>query len=202
MSNILYGHNQSKRKLYEDFLDKVNEKIVGDKVPEVNLPDDPELPKDDVNEDLSGYEGKVLGQMLGTYIEPVVSQLQSINNKIDGLRYRPNGLKEEAKEKQVIYKVDGKYKMTPKSNYENRIQDARKVQDLDDFSSPEEIKDYYLKYGWVESPDEFEVINESKLNESDNNLKDFTETANIDSICRNILQHITSDDFIWPTIIF
>ena len=28
MSNILYGHNQSKRKLYEDFLDKVNEKKI------------------------------------------------------------------------------------------------------------------------------------------------------------------------------
>ena len=48
--------------------------------------------------------------------------------------------------KLVIYKQNGKLKVTPESNYGNYIQDARKVQDCSHFGSPIEVIDYYIKY--------------------------------------------------------
>ena len=70
-----------------------------------------------------------------------------------------------SKDKLVIYKSLGEYKVTPKSNYESRVQDARKIRDAKDFESAREIIDYYKKYGWADSDDDFEIIDES-LNEN------------------------------------
>lgn len=70
-----------------------------------------------------------------------------------------------SKDKLVIYKLLGEYKVTPKSNYEARVQDARKIKDAKDFESAREIIDYYKKYGWADSDDDFEIIDES-LNEN------------------------------------
>ena len=59
--------------------------------------------------------------------------------------------------KTVIYKVLGSYKATNEANYNARIQDARKVMDCSEFESPEEIKEYYIKYFGAKE-DEFIVI--------------------------------------------
>ena len=64
---------------------------------------------------------------------------------------------QESKEKYVIYKVLGKYKGTPESNYNARIQNARAIQDLSSFKSAKDIMDYFIKYGWADSYDEFIV---------------------------------------------
>lgn len=73
---------------------------------------------------------------------------------------KDESLKEGVEDKVVIYKELGKYRATPESNYNNRIQDARKVQKLDAFESPDQIINYYIKYGWAKSPDEF-IVDES-----------------------------------------
>lgn len=67
----------------------------------------------------------------------------------------------------VIYKSLGSYKVTPKSNYDTNISNARLVQDMKDFDSADEIIDYYVKY-FGSKKDDFEVLTES-LNE------DYTE---------------------------
>ena len=69
------------------------------------------------------------------------------------------------KDKLVIYKALGGYKVTPKSNYKAQIQNAREIRDAKDFESAREIIDYYKKYGWADSDDDFEIIDES-LNEN------------------------------------
>lgn len=46
----------------------------------------------------------------------------------------------------VIYKELGKLKVTPASNYDAHILDARKIQDASAFESPKEIIDYYVKW--------------------------------------------------------
>ena len=76
--------------------------------------------------------------------------------------YKGESLKESSEDKLVIYKSLGKYRVTPESNYNARIQNARKVQKLDDFESADEIIDYYVKYGWANGKDDFKVIEESK----------------------------------------
>ena len=48
------------------------------------------------------------------------------------------------REKLVIYKGNSGYEITPQSNFNKRISNARLIQKLDDFSSPKEIIDYYL----------------------------------------------------------
>ncbi|MBO7694146.1 MAG: hypothetical protein J6T10_16125 [Methanobrevibacter sp.] len=76
--------------------------------------------------------------------------------------YKAESLKESSEDKLVIYKSLGKYRVTPESNYNARVQNARKVQKLDDFESADEIIDYYVKYGWANGKDDFKVIEESK----------------------------------------
>jgi hypothetical protein len=46
----------------------------------------------------------------------------------------------------VIYKTIWGYEVTIKSNYDAPVKDARLIQKLYDFKSPEEIMDYYEKY--------------------------------------------------------
>ena len=48
--------------------------------------------------------------------------------------------------KLVIYKQNGKLKVTPEDNYGHYIQDARKIQDASAFGSPEEVIAYYVKW--------------------------------------------------------
>lgn len=64
---------------------------------------------------------------------------------------------QESKEKYVIYKVLGKYKGTPESNYNAYIQNARAVQDLSNFESAKDIMDAFIRWGWADSYDEFIV---------------------------------------------
>ena len=71
------------------------------------------------------------------------------------MRRKP--LLNESKEKLVIYKQFGGFRVTPESNYNARIQDARKIQKIDDAESADEIIKYYIKYGWADSNDDFIV---------------------------------------------
>ena len=73
-------------------------------------------------------------------------------------------LKEDANEKMVIYTQMGDYYVTPKSNYGGRIQNSRKVHHMKDFESAREVMDYWNKY-FHTTDDDFEVIDESKLQE-------------------------------------
>lgn len=64
----------------------------------------------------------------------------------------------------VIYKALGTYKVTPKSNYDSHISNARLVNDLRDFTSADEIMDYFIKYGFAQSKDDFIVLDEARGN--------------------------------------
>ena len=46
----------------------------------------------------------------------------------------------------VIYKVGETYYTTTEENYKARIQDARAIYKMQDFTSAEEIINYYCKY--------------------------------------------------------
>ena len=46
----------------------------------------------------------------------------------------------------VIYKAEGIYYTTTEENYKARIQDARAIHKMQDFTSAEEIIEYYCKY--------------------------------------------------------
>lgn len=48
--------------------------------------------------------------------------------------------------KTVIYKENGVYKTTNEENYNNRIQNARRIQVMNDFENAEEIIEYYIKW--------------------------------------------------------
>lgn len=48
--------------------------------------------------------------------------------------------------KQIIYKVEGIYFVTPEDNFNAPIQNARLKYEMTDFNSPEEIIDYFVKY--------------------------------------------------------
>ena len=62
-------------------------------------------------------------------------------------------------EKIVIYKQFGKYYTTTEANYKARIQNARAIHEIPWAEKPQDIIDYYKKYGWADSDDEFIVIN-------------------------------------------
>lgn len=71
---------------------------------------------------------------------------------------------EKTKDKLVIYKStsDDTYYVTPKSNYNTFISDARKIHAFDKnggFESSQDIIDMYVKYG-IAKPEDFEVIDE------------------------------------------
>jgi predicted glycosyltransferase len=59
--------------------------------------------------------------------------------------------------KLVIYKSNGIWYVTPKENYEARIQNARAVIKMADFNTAEEIINYYCKNIKI-SRDDFIVI--------------------------------------------
>lgn len=73
--------------------------------------------------------------------------------------YKAEGV--DGKEKIVIYKEGDDYITTPESNYGKRISNARLSHRMTDFDSADEIIDYYIKWGWADSRDDFIVIDES-----------------------------------------
>lgn len=81
-------------------------------------------------------------------------------------------LKESADDsKIVIYKVGNIYHTTDEDNYNARIQNARKIHAIDGAESAQDIIDYYIRYGWADSKDDFIVIDESiKENKSKKKL--------------------------------
>lgn len=60
--------------------------------------------------------------------------------------------------KTVIYKVAGIYHTTTEANYNARIQNARLIHKMQDFSSAQEIIDYYCVY-FNSQPQDFIVVN-------------------------------------------
>jgi hypothetical protein len=48
--------------------------------------------------------------------------------------------------KTVIYKENGIYKTTTEENYNAVIQNARKINTMEDFNNAEEIINYYIKW--------------------------------------------------------
>lgn len=61
--------------------------------------------------------------------------------------------------KLIIYKVDGIYCVTNENNYNAEIQNAREIQKMKDFASPEEIIDYYCAY-CNKTSDDFKMTKE------------------------------------------
>lgn len=55
----------------------------------------------------------------------------------------------------IIYKDLSGYKMTEETNYNARIQNARKIKDFSAFDNPEEIKNYCIKYFDPEKQDTY-----------------------------------------------
>lgn len=74
------------------------------------------------------------------------------------------------KDRVVIYKENGVYKTTPESNYNARIQNARKIHKIDWANSPKDIIDYYIKYGWANSSDDFKIVESVSENEENPEL--------------------------------
>lgn len=67
-------------------------------------------------------------------------------------------------DKIVIFKQNGRYKATKKSNYVRRIMDANLVQDLKGFKSAEQIIDYYIKwYKGKLDKDDFIIVDDTKF---------------------------------------
>lgn len=60
--------------------------------------------------------------------------------------------------KQIIYKDLDLYCVTNERNYYAHIQNAREILKMPGFNSPEEIINYFIKYGWAKSADDFTVI--------------------------------------------
>ncbi len=57
----------------------------------------------------------------------------------------------------VIYKVMGEYRCTTKENYNAPVQDVRRIQNLKDFETAEQIVEYYCKH-FGSKPADFEII--------------------------------------------
>ena len=76
---------------------------------------------------------------------------QKANQKFIGYTRKGNQMK------LVIYKVNGVYKVTPESNYNAYIQNARQIQTMHDFESANEIVEYYCKY-FNANPTDFIII--------------------------------------------
>lgn len=83
-------------------------------------------------------------------------------NGTDAYAVKNESLKEDT-EKTVIYKKLGTFYTTPESNFNNRVQNSRRIQKLDDFESVDEIKDYFKKY-FGSTDDDF-IVDKSALDE-------------------------------------
>ena len=69
----------------------------------------------------------------------------------------------------VIYKENGKYKGTPKSNYDAQVRDANMVQDFSKFDDANKIVDYLTKNTNYKDKNTYKVIDE-ELSEDNNSL--------------------------------
>lgn len=122
-----------------------------------------------------------------TQISYKVNDKMEENNK--GVDKNKPILKENVSIPMVIYKdLDG-YKVTPKSNYEARIQDARKIQTAKDFDSAQEIIDYYVKY-FKSSPEDFTIVE---------SMVEATGQGNIQKALtgRDLMDKVLQDGFIY-----
>lgn len=59
--------------------------------------------------------------------------------------------------KQVIYKESNMFYVTNERNYHAHIQNAREILKMPGFETAQEIIEYFIKYGWAKSADEFIV---------------------------------------------
>lgn len=60
-------------------------------------------------------------------------------------------------DKIVIFESMGTLCATNESNFKTYACDVRKIHYMNDFENPKEIMDYYIKYGWATSYDDFIV---------------------------------------------
>ena len=61
----------------------------------------------------------------------------------------------------VIYKENGKYKGTPKTNYDAQVKDANMIQDYAKFDNANDIIDYLVKYTPQKDRTQYTVVDES-----------------------------------------
>ena len=87
-------------------------------------------------------------------------------------------IKQSPREKLVIYKSLGDFKITPESNFKARIQNANKITDLKDFDTVDEIIDYYKK--WFHSTEDDFIIDDSVKEVIQESLKLTTAFTNFD----------------------
>lgn len=92
-----------------------------------------------------------------------------------------SGKEDADKDRVVIYKENGVYKTTPESNYNARIQNARKIHKIDWANSPKDIIDYFIKYGLANSSDDFKIV-ESVSEDEENIELDKKNNKNIGGI--------------------
>lgn len=78
----------------------------------------------------------------------------------------------------VIYKENGKYKGTPKSNYDAQVRNANMVQDYSKFNDANQIIDYLTKYTSNKDKSQYKVVEECAKqvtenvnNTSENNIR-------------------------------
>ena len=100
-------------------------------------------------------------------------------------------IKQSPREKLVIYKSLGDFKITPESNFKARIQNANKITDLKDFDTVDEIIDYYKK-GFHSTEDDF-IIDDSVKEVIQESLKLTTAFTNFDEKERALAEWIYTE---------
>lgn len=100
-------------------------------------------------------------------------------------------IKQSPREKLVIYKSLGDFKITPESNFKARIQNANKITDLKDFDTVDEIIDYYKK--WFHSTDDDFIIDDSVKEVIQESLKLTTAFTNFDEKERALAEWIYAE---------
>ena len=108
--------------------------------------------------------------------------------------YKAEGV--DGKEKIVIYKEGDDYMTTPESNYGKRISNARLNHKMTGFDSADEIMDYYIKWGWADSKDEFIVIDESlELKTEDTEFDKYQVESYYDKYYRGLEDDLFTNDW-------
>lgn len=100
-------------------------------------------------------------------------------------------IKQSPREKLVIYKSLGDFKITPESNFKARIQNANKITDLKDFDTVDEIIDYYKK--WFHSTEDDFIIDDSVKEVIQESLKLTTAFTNFDEKERALAEWIYTE---------
>ena len=111
------------------------------------------------DEPLDSFDG--LRKSLGRMLLPKNESVEAFGAKANKSKKDESKSITESEDKYVIYKENGTYKGTPKSNYGGRTSNARLIQSFDDFESSKEVIDYLKKYTNQKSDDDYEIIDES-----------------------------------------